>query len=238
MPRKCQQCGYEWHSKITTSRCPHCHSTLWNRQRKLRPKFYPVSIKTKNGVLTCARERVIDAYNKANPKPTLRSLGEQFNISGERVRQILNSIGIDTHKKLKYTCSSCHKTLTGDTKDGLCYDCHKVANTVILTCSVCGKQFPRPKRLLVARLKNYLGKYKTNKVYCSRKCFGSDMGNEHGKYNIIAAYEQRRGKTKYSKAIPILKEAIASNQSLLPIFIKLNIPESSGYWLAKRIKDG
>ena len=112
-----------------------------------------------------------------NPSITLQALGDRFNLTRERIRQILISEGFITHRKLKTRdCLYCSATFVVQDRINaglsLTYcskECKTDSHRVYLNCKSCGKQY-----FLGASAYRGRQRYHSLSVnnYCSIKCRG------------------------------------------------------------------
>jgi hypothetical protein len=168
----CNKCGHQWlkrkHNK-TPTRCPSCHTFLWDRDRKIRPSFFP---RGEN------YDKVIE-LRRASPCATLQEIGDKVGLSRERVRQILAKEELSTnHCVVNRDCSECGKHIRSNNKTGMCDDCLYKMNAIPLVCSNenCGKLFYRRKYIILRNVRRYPGKY----VFCSKKCQGEHLSKHSG----------------------------------------------------------
>ena len=121
---------------------------------------------------------------------TQSKIAEILGISRERVRQVVNKLGIDTRdgrisnrpKNLRF-CRSCGKELARNyvvkyknNTAGKCRECQSKEAFVELKYDVCGITFKRRKTQHNRALRDYKGVG----VFCSRKCWGTVAGTKYG----------------------------------------------------------
>ena len=157
------------------------------------------------------REHAIKLREKS-PCMTLQAIGDKCGVSKERVRQILQSEGMETKHldtKTKYYCSRCGKRIKGTStrKDGtkvprqLCQNCYDEWHHTKVTCSVCGKEFEMRTGVLMTRLR----RSKSKQIICSSACRG-------------------KAKCKYDHLFSPMARDNANGMSVRSSFIKYGIP--------------
>jgi DNA-directed RNA polymerase subunit RPC12/RpoP len=157
------------------------------------------------------REHAIKLREKS-PCMTLQAIGDKCGVSKERVRQILQSEGMETKHldtKTKYYCSRCGKRIKGTStrKDGtkvprqLCQNCYDEWHHTKVTCSVCGKEFEMRTGVLMTRLR----RSKSKQIICSSACRG-------------------KAKCKYDHLFRPIARDNANGMSVRSSFIKYGIP--------------
>ena len=157
------------------------------------------------------REHAIKLREKS-PCMTLQAIGDKCGVSKERVRQILQSEGMETKHldtKTKYYCSRCGKRIKGTStrKDGtkvprqLCQNCYDEWHHTKVTCSVCGKEFEMRTGVLMTRLR----RSKSKQIICSSACRG-------------------KAKCKYDHLFRPIARDNAKGMSVRSAFIKYGIP--------------
>jgi len=124
------------------------------------------------------KQRVLD-IRKKDPVRKAIDIAIELGISRERVRQLLNQLGLPTNLKSPkqiYLCRNCGHTIRyGQRKSMLCFICRTKTLYQELTCDVCGKRFPR--RTCVVRAGEKRGYERT---FCSPECNGSYNGTHFG----------------------------------------------------------
>jgi len=109
-----------------------------------------------------------------NPDITLQALGDTFNLTRERIRQVLISEGFITHRKLKtQSCRYCgfvfvvHDKIKAGLSTTYCSNACKIdSHRVYLNCSTCEKQY-------FLSSSSYRGRKRYTELgnnYCSIKC--------------------------------------------------------------------
>lgn len=145
---------------------------------------------SQSGSVTSRREQ-IEAYLlrhypcQAVPYGALKEVGERFGVTGERVRQIANEMGMGRLYKTSQVCPECGGRKSEVSQ--LCKGCRCASVRIALPCNNCGAPVMR----LASELARRIGKdgpkqtpsgpasYSGN-VYCNKKCFGEWLGHEHG----------------------------------------------------------
>ena len=117
------------------------------------------------------------------PQLSLRQLGKRYNISGERVRQILTKHGITTQRKvIPRLCKHCGKEIFREkgTYSNTFYhpDCKLDKYHPLIPCFTCGKEFRRSATELRSRSPER--GYKSSRNFCSNSCQGVHVGNTYG----------------------------------------------------------
>ncbi len=136
------------------------------------------------------RQAVVDMRQK-NRCATLQQIGDKVGITRARVSQILIDECLPTrHWKLgdRFTCLDCGRLFGFKHRKGrkevkrlnpYCRKCRGKHLRVTLVCSNprCGKVFERLASKIEWHLKhhNHQGRY-----YCSKSCYGVDLGLKHG----------------------------------------------------------
>jgi len=135
------------------------------------------------------REKVYEIL-QANPNQSLSQVGKQVGISGERVRQIQNKLGlirISPNKPYQQAyCQVCVVEVSW--KKTYCMK-HAVRKktTQLLTrnCPNCNKPTTGYKSAL----------WRNTRTFCSNYCQGQFMGSRYGKSNLITYVQQQKTKT-------------------------------------------
>ena len=120
------------------------------------------------------KQRVLD-IRKKDPLRKAIDIAWEIGISRERVRQLLNELGLPTNlknpKKI-YLCRGCGRSiLYTQRRTMLCAICKTKSNYQLVTCEVCGKQFPRRNCVVTATKKRGY-----EHVFCSYSCKGKLHG--------------------------------------------------------------
>lgn len=181
---------------------------------------------------------------KKYPCYTLKHIADIKGISRERVRQILKRDNLPTRHLKRglqyYTCLNCGKETTH--KSGLCcLDCRNLYYTINLVCDNCGITFPRLQTLIIKgnkpRSNSTYPAYKGNQ-FCSRKCFGQWLGNNHGfkMHPENAGRVHRLGVSKYEYLIPEISKLAQQGLSLNRIGVLLNLPTPRSTVYSKSFK--
>jgi hypothetical protein len=126
------------------------------------------------------KSQKIIKYRKENPCLTLTVIADKFELSRERIRQIVDRAGVKTRHIRKQTdiCPECgeHKSFEAI----LCWECFKRNHNVTLQCFVCEKVFKRHQSDVIKRA-NTTGQVH---FFCSKHCFGvwfgkNNIGKKH-----------------------------------------------------------
>ena len=166
------------------------------------------------------REHAIKLREKS-PCMTLQAIGDKCGVSKERVRQILQSEGMETKHidtSIKYYCSRCGKRVfdqyhrNNGKPRGLCYYCSQEWHHVKVICSVCGKEFEIKTGTLMARLR----RSKSKEIICSIAC-------------------RNKAKCKYDHLFRPVARDNANGMSVRNSFIKYGIPLGYQNILTKRM---
>lgn len=133
--------------------------------------------------------RNIVRMRRNNPCATLREIGDKFNISRERARQILKEAGAPTAAFIQpYFCLQCGRDM-GRTYHLFCSsEClHNYTHTLI-PCSYCGN----PTREINIKWLNWQidhGRHSPDLFFCSKICQGKWLAENHG----FVKYPENRG---------------------------------------------
>ena len=119
-----------------------------------------------------------------NPCATLAQIGIEFDITRERVRQILAEHNLPTSHYIQRTfiCNQCGKEYYRlgspcDTQLFCSLQCkHNYYRSPTLICEVCGKPFQR----LIAEIRAAINRNGLRHVFCSRQCMGKWFGKNYG----------------------------------------------------------
>ena len=116
-----------------------------------------------------------------NPCATLQDMGDHFGITKERVRQVLNEMNLPTRhfsEKKMVSCLQCGNPIR-EGKEFCNRECQNIYNTILITCSQCGKLMKRKAcQTLLTESRIKLG-YKGN-FFCSKRCQGFWLAEKHG----------------------------------------------------------
>jgi len=118
-----------------------------------------------------------------NPCATLQDMGDHFGVTRERIRQVLNELELPTKHYAEKTMMGCLKCGTPfpekEGKEFCSRECQSVYNTILITCSQCGKLMKRKAcQTLLTESRIKLG-YKGN-FFCSKRCQGFWLAEKHG----------------------------------------------------------
>ena len=132
-------------------------------------------------VESAVRKKVVIALRKSNPCATLEEIGQDVNVSRERVRQILNKANLPTRKHLVINlCNNCGGNIRRYNRNQqFCNkECRRAYSRIQIACSFCGA------------LKEYRAKEVTWNIehngrssdlfFCSKQCQGKWLGKNHG----------------------------------------------------------
>ncbi len=125
------------------------------------------------------RTKEIAAILTADPTVTLQSIADRYQISRERVRQIIRANNLIVGPKqrrlatFRKPCPDCGKSILR--RHLRCMDCLIISNTVHLICMICDKPYTRRKADVTATERRR-GKINA----CSRSCWGKYAGSHYG----------------------------------------------------------
>ena len=124
------------------------------------------------------KQRVLD-IRKKDPMRKAIDIAIELGISRERVRQLLNQLGLPTNlqnPKQIYLCRNCgHRIRFSQRVSMLCFICRTRTLYQELTCDVCGKRFPRRNSVVTAAKKRGY-----QRTFCSAECNGRYNGTHFG----------------------------------------------------------
>lgn len=132
-------------------------------------------------------------YRQKNLCLTLEQIGTKFDVSRERVRQILARSGVETKnirfgKHLAHICPYC-----GGKKGSSVVMCHKCSSPkVTVACDECGKLIERSYNELRWRLTH--GR-EQKQFFCSRECHGRYIAKRYG-FQITTLRTNDKGETE------------------------------------------
>lgn len=142
---------------------------------------------------------LIIAMKRKHPCLTLQFIGNHFDLSRERVRQVLTSVGIDTGFRKKYfICNQCHtkflfKAVAYSSQLFCSRACHDLFNAkpLALCFCGCGETFPLRASFMRRNFKDprYKGHFFKNRSHFGRWCgltHGFAAHPEHRHYNMKA----------------------------------------------------
>ena len=124
-----------------------------------------------NSVKTLRNREVIDVH-LAEPLLSLRKLGKRYNISGERVRQILlredyRCPRIKMPLKEKPKCAYCNKSVPTLKHIYCSSECRRSAHYIKVPCDNCSKQFELG---MMAYRRGYRDSRYRGHYFCSEQC--------------------------------------------------------------------
>jgi len=135
-----------------------------------------------------ARRKAIVQARLDYPHRTAAEIAPEFGITGERVRQILQSEGVENCvpivlKREKRICPRCSQEflVAPSTPAKYCSRACQLAPRLRFVCEECGVEVLRTVSQIKAADKlNKRIVAKTRHVFCSRGCHGRFLGREHG----------------------------------------------------------
>jgi YHS domain-containing protein len=168
-----------------------------------------------------------------NPGATLKQIGDKYNRSYERVRQILAKNNLPTrHCRTKYhpkyICNQCHQVIdqTKTAAKLFCSpECKQAFYLATLECDGCGKLFQMEIWRLKRKIVNHLQEY----FFCSRRCRGRIIGLKYG----FAAHPENglarltKNPPKWAKFLPQMVVMYRNGQNINHIMKALGIPRGS-----------
>jgi len=122
------------------------------------------------------KSQAVISYREKYPCVSEVDIGDKFEISKQRVSQILKRAGLrgpSVKHGQRTKCPVCglHKSPQG----GLCRACYKERHLVTCICANCGKVFERRQCDV---LRN--AAHGADDFYCSKTCWGETLGNTKG----------------------------------------------------------
>jgi len=112
------------------------------------------------------------------PSMTLEAIGERFNVSRERIRQILKKAGLPTKAQiLRKYCLHCGKKRKNRYRNYCSKACYHYDTHTLIPCDVCG-------RLSEYHIKRVLwlqARGKQQHFFCSKHCNGIWLGKNYGR---------------------------------------------------------
>ena len=112
----------------------------------------------------------------AHPDMKAKHMASDLGVSRERVRQILNELGLPIHfPPIEYVCIDCGKPVSYKAKR--CRACYisLYSKRTEFVCLQCSKAFSRRNSEVRASLK------RSNKIsFCSKRCQGTWLGQNYG----------------------------------------------------------
>lgn len=123
--------------------------------------------------------------------PTLQEMGDYFNLTRERIRQLLLARGLSkphAYVANKLKCRVCNGELPASRRqqrDYICYTCQPKFYSVIVSCicGQCGIEFSLSRGKYNSRFRLVSGLRttpRTTPLFCSQKCSGKYLGNYYG----------------------------------------------------------
>ena len=111
------------------------------------------------------------------PSATLQEIGTMVNRTRERIRQILNKLGLPTKAiHTKRLCPICNKEIATSDKRYCSRECLSKSYRQLFICEVCGQPFALLNSVANARV----GKGGHIR-FCSKYCQGKWLGQNYGK---------------------------------------------------------
>lgn len=127
------------------------------------------------------RDKSLIETRRRNPCATLEQLGAKYDISRERVRQILSRYGEQTkHYEQTYDCIQCGKPFIKKGSRFCSKECSFNYHHLKLTCSWCGKEFYRRVCEFLSYKSRSKGMSHGTNYYCSKKCQGLWLAHNYG----------------------------------------------------------
>lgn len=128
--------------------------------------------------LTERRHEDIKLAGFNNPCATLQSIADKYDLSRERVRQILVKAGSPTKSvRPKRFCSECGEQLKQYQKYYCGFGCYHKSTVVEVACKECGTLKEYSIKEILWRREHGLGK---DHFFCSNKCQGKWLAKTHG----------------------------------------------------------
>ena len=126
-----------------------------------------------------SKQKAIADMRRKFPCYTLQQIGNEFGLSRERVRQILNSQGEETQSLRRVTPQQCQRCGDIIAKNRIhCDKCQYELHHVQVICDQCGKLFWRSVSSVLQY--SFLSDNKRQHYFCDRKCFGRWTGRNRG----------------------------------------------------------
>lgn len=127
------------------------------------------------------RNLAIIERRKNSPGLSLKQVGDEFDITKERVRQILSSAGMPTRHHTHEKVSHCLRCGAEIKNRSYCRKCQFELHNVELICDNCGIKFWR-RVSAVLKYASRKTSYGANSKYtfCSRHCLGVWRGKKYG----------------------------------------------------------
>lgn len=186
-------------------------------------------------MLVGCRDRVIELKND-NRFITQVEIGNEVGVSRERVRQILNKVGLNNaseireKKKRERTCAYCGNPRSRNNHKYCSRACACKAHRVDVTCEECGSTVNRT--LSETKVyENYRNRHKH--FFCDRVCFGKWVGKNYG----FGTYPEHTGRTRkydYEKIIN-MKESGYGNKVIAGM---IGAPEGTIACIIHRCRKG
>ena len=187
---------------------------------------------------TKANPEKIIATIKRNPCATLQQIGDKYDISRERVRQIIKK-----HELLHYdqsvdkehkACLQCGKLIRPQNHKFCNKQCEYEYNHPFVECDQCHNLFRAKKGTFYGLShKQSNGKLKEH-TFCSQTCKGVYVGTNFG----FVAYPENchipKGVSKHKTILPQIREIMSQNHSQYYAMCKLNIPRGN-HGMIKRL---
>ena len=143
-----------------------------------------------------ARDEALIKYRQANPCLTLLAVGNKFDITKERVRQILSSNSQPTHRLYPHNlCLNCgqptRRKLYCNRK------CQHEYCYPLMECAQCGTLSRRRAKELISHIS--YGQ-KKERLFCGRRCQGKWGGEYYGFKPGHKGHKGNLGKRKYNES--------------------------------------
>ena len=146
------------------------------------------------------KEQALEMYLR-DPNLRQKEIAKSLGVSRQRISQILvfNKINARQSRsrlnkiqisKTSCVCVQCHKSFRFQdrfkkvSRYKYCSrDCYLRFKYVVLTCCVCSDLFPKRRAEYAVSLRRT--KSKNKKWYCSKECFGKELGLKFGRYSYL-----------------------------------------------------
>ncbi len=180
------------------------------------------------------RDAELIAFKLKNPCLTLEQIGHKYNISRQRVDQILFSVDIHVGKRRKPRplCLNCGKPCK-EVRAVYCSEkCHSEQHRVTVFCTTCGKPISKTISQIIRGCND--SRYRGN-FFCDKHCSGADAGKKYGfgshRKNIG---EGHRFKRKYEYGT-LIEEYKSSGITKTAFAKSKGIPASTVYGILSRV---
>lgn len=122
-----------------------------------------------------ADRKFVAVIRSAHPEYTLQQIANLFDVSRERVRQILVHFELPTRRQYlsKYRCPVCQIPKQHANR---CRRCTLAANSIFVSCNTCKTEI----RVTPGAYSRHMKFPYSGKFYCNKRCFGSFIGKNYG----------------------------------------------------------